>query len=138
MIEQDTAAEPRADLQPPKSLGLDRWVQIGFMAFGLLTLWLLDKVITLIWDRFAEPQPTLVTLLSAVLAIGVAVALYRQPRVSRVAHEVVGELAKVSWPGRKETQVSTVVVIVTSIIAAVIIGLFDAAWSAITDLIYKV
>ena len=52
-----------------------------------------------------------------------ALALYRNEKVSRVAHEVVGELAKVTWPTRKETQVSTIVVIVTSIIAAVIVGI---------------
>src|SRR3712207_6542844 len=101
MIEHDSTA---ADLHPPKSLGLDRWVQIAFMAFGLFTLWLLDKVITLIWDRFAEPQPSLVTLLSAVFAVAATFALYKQERVSRTAHEVVAELAKVSWPTRKETQ----------------------------------
>lgn len=133
MIEQDTAVE----VHRPKSLGLDRWVQIAFMAFALLLLWLLDKIITLIWDRFAEPTPSLVTLLAATIAIGTTVVLYRQEKVSRVAHEVVGELTKVSWPSRKETQVSTLVVIITSVIAAIIVGTFDAAWSAITDLIYK-
>jgi len=133
MIEQDTAV----DVHRPKSLGLDRWVQIAFMAFALLLLWLLDKIITLIWDRFAEPTPSLVTLLSAAIAISTTVVLYRQEKVSRVAHEIVGELTKVSWPSRKETQVSTLVVIITSVIAAVIVGTFDAAWSAITDLIYK-
>ena len=69
---------------------------------------------------------------------GVTLALYRREKVKRVATEVVGELAKVTWPSREETQVSTVVVIVTSLIAALIIGAFDAAWSTITDLIYKV
>jgi preprotein translocase subunit SecE len=133
MIEQDTAV----DVHRPKSLGLDRWVQIAFMAFALLLLWLLDKIITLIWDRFAEPMPSLVTLLAAAIAIGTTLLLYRQEKVSRVAHEVVGELTKVSWPSRKETQVSTLVVIITSVIAAIIVGTFDAAWSAITDLIYK-
>jgi preprotein translocase subunit SecE len=133
MIEQETAVE----VHRPKSLGLDRWVQIAFMAFALLLLWLLDKIITLIWDRFAEPTPTLVTLLAALIAVSTAVVLYRQEKVSRVAHEIVGELTKVSWPSRKETQVSTIVVIITSVIAAIIVGSFDAAWSAITDLIYK-
>jgi preprotein translocase SecE subunit len=133
MIEQDTAVE----VHRPKSLGLDRWVQIAFMAFALLLLWLLDKIITLIWDRFAEPTPSLVTLLAAAIAIGTTLVLYRQEKVSRVAHEVVGELTKVSWPSRRETQVSTLVVIITSVIAAIIVGSFDAVWSAITDLIYK-
>lgn len=133
MIEQPTVT----DTSHPKSLGLDRWVQIAFMAGGLTALWLLDKVITLIWDRFAEPKPSLVTMIAAVIAIAGTLLLYRQERVSRLAHEVVAELAKVSWPSRRETQVSTIVVIITSIVASIIVGSFDAVWSAITDLIYK-
>jgi preprotein translocase SecE subunit len=129
--------ETARDLKP-KTLGLTRWVQMAFMAFALLLLWVLDKIITLVWDKFREPEPMLVTLLSLAIAAGATYALYKQEKVTRVAHEVVGELAKVSWPSRNETQVSTIVVIVTSLIAAAIVGVFDAAWSAITDIIYKV
>jgi preprotein translocase SecE subunit len=136
MSDQETITTAKA--AQPKTLGLARWVQMTFMAAGLLLLWVLDKVITIGWDRFAEPEPTIVTLVAAVIATAVTLTLYRNPKISRVSHEVVGELAKVSWPSRKETQVSTLVVIITSIIAAAIVGAFDAAWSAITDLIYKV
>jgi preprotein translocase SecE subunit len=135
MSELETSTD--SDLQP-KTLGLARWVQMTFLAFGVFSLWIFDKIITIVWDRFAEPQPTLVTLFAAVASAVMTMTLYRQKKVSRVSHEVVGELAKVSWPSRKETQVSTLVVIITSIIAAAIVGTFDAAWSAITDLIYKV
>jgi preprotein translocase SecE subunit len=134
----DEQERPEIETLQPKSLGLERWVQMAFLAFGLGTLWVLDKVISLVWDRFAEPTPELVTFVAFVLAAVITIALYRNPKVSRISHEIVGELAKVSWPSRKETQVSTIVVIVTSLIAAVIVGAFDAAWSAITDLIYKV
>jgi len=135
MSEQE---KPELETQSPKTLGLERWVQMAFLSFGVLTIWVLDKVIALVWDRFAEPPPELVTVVAAVIGAAITMVLYRNPKVSRVSHEVVGELAKVSWPSRKETQVSTIVVIVTSLIAAVIVGAFDAAWSAITDLIYKV
>ena len=136
MDEQET--QDRIETLQPKALGLERWVQMAFLAFALLAIWVLDKVITLVWDRFAEPPPELVTFVAFLVSAGLTVVLYRNPKVSRVSHEIVGELAKVSWPSRKETQVATVVVIVTSLIAAVIVGAFDAAWSAITDLIYKV
>jgi len=136
MTEHDTAAHLHAP-NASRSLGLDRWVQIAFMAFALFTLWLLDKVITLVWDRFAEPPPSLVTLIAAASSVAVAIALYRQPRVSRTTHDIVAELAKVSWPTRKETQASTLVVIIASIVAAMIVGGLDALWSALTDFIYK-
>ncbi len=134
MSQQETATH---DVQA-KTLGLARWVQMGFVAFWLLLGWVLDKIITLIWDKFAEPMPMVATFVSLAIGAGVTLALYRHEKVKRVATEVVGELSKVTWPSREETQVSTVVVIVTSLIAAMIIGAFDAAWSTITDLIYKV
>jgi preprotein translocase subunit SecE len=137
MTEEETAIEHK-DVQQPKTLGLGRWVQMTFIAFGLLLLWIFDKIITIVWDRFAEPRPVLVTLSAAALSTAATLLLNRNAKIHRLVQEVIGELAKVSWPSRKETQISTVVVIVTSIIAAAIIGSFDAAWSKITDLIYKV
>jgi preprotein translocase subunit SecE len=121
-----------------KSLGLARWVQMTFMAVALLLFWMLDKVISIVWDKFAEPPPELVTVIALALGAAGSMALYRTPKVKKAANEVVSELAKVSWPSRKETQVSTIVVIITSLIAAIIVGSLDAAWSKLTDLIYKV
>jgi preprotein translocase SecE subunit len=153
MSEQDTMSDetPPEDREAPsqapqhlaaqgevKSLGLGRWVQMAFMAVALFLFFVLDKLITLVWDKFSEPPPELVTVIALALGAVGAAALYRTPKVKRVAYEVVSELAKVSWPSRKETQVSTVVVIVTSLIAAIIVGSLDAAWSKLTDLIYKV
>lgn len=145
-LQEKSASEgaPQAS-QPPagqdeqaRALGLLRWVQMAFMAIAVMLFWIADKLITLVWSTFAEPLPTAVTALSALVGFGAALALYRNDRVNRIAHEVVGELSRVTWPSRQETQVSTVVVIITSVIAAAILGAFDAVWSTITDLIYKV
>jgi preprotein translocase subunit SecE len=133
-----TTQQETAERVHPKTMGLARWVQMTFVAFWLLLLFIFDKLITAIWDNFAEPLPVVSTAVGAALAAVITLALYKNEKVSRVSSEVVGELAKVTWPSREETQVSTVVVIVTSIIAAIIIGSFDAIWSTITDLIYKV
>lgn len=134
MSESHAATEQLA----PRALGLARWVQLAFMGVFVVLLWVLDKLVTIIWDKFAEPKPLLVTLIAIVISTVATLTLYRHETVNRVSHEVVGELAKVTWPSRDEIRVATIVVIVTSIIASVIVGAFDAAWSAITDLIYKV
>ena len=131
-------SQATADGPAPKALGLARWVQLAFMALALVLLWLLDKVVTIVWDKFAEPKPLVVTLVAAAVAIGTTLFLYRHPTVSRMSNEVVGELAKVTWPSRDEIQAATIVVIITSIIASLIVGAFDAVWSSLTDLIYKV
>jgi preprotein translocase SecE subunit len=136
--QQSTADHQQIPSRSSGGMGLARWVQMAFMAFAALLLMVFDKTITIIWDKFAEPEPLAVTALAAVLSAVVTVVLYRQKTISRVANEIVGELAKVDWPTREEVRVSTIVVLITSFLAACIVGTFDAAWSWITDFIYKV
>ena len=113
-----------------------RWVQLAFMAVAAFLLWLFDRVGTAIWQMFAEPNPMLITVGAAAASVVTTFVLYRNERINQITHDVLGELMKVSWPTRQETQASTVVVIVASIIAAIIVGLIDAAWSKLTDVIY--
>jgi preprotein translocase subunit SecE len=42
----------------------------------------------------------------------------------------------VTWPTAKEVRAATIVVIVMSIIAAVILFAFDFVWSNLTELVY--
>ena len=113
-----------------------RWVQLAFMAVAAILLWLFDKIGTAIWQIFAEPNPTVSTLGATVLSVGTTLVLYRNERINQITHDVLGELMKVTWPTRQETQAATIVVIAASLIAAVIVGLLDAAWSKLTDVIY--
>jgi preprotein translocase subunit SecE len=131
MTALDTTAESHV-----KPLGIVRWVQVAFMGLALFLLWLLDKIATLVWQMFAEPNPTLVSVGAALVGGLTSVVLYRNARVHQVTSDVLGELTKVTWPSRRETQAATIVVIIASVIAAVIIGVLDAAWSAVTDVIY--
>lgn len=121
-----------------KTLGLARWVQATFMACGLLLFWVLDKAANIGLTYFTEPNETVVTAGSAVVAAIIMFAIYRNPTVQTASSDVAAELSKVTWPSRQETTTSTIVVIVASFIAAAIVGAFDAIWSALTDLIYKV
>jgi preprotein translocase subunit SecE len=129
------AIEPA--LSSRATLGLSRWVQYVFVVIAAFLLWFLDKVGTLTWQNFAEPPEVAITALAAVVSIGATVALYRNERTHGLVTDVVIELAKVSWPTRKETYASTIVVIVTSLLAAAIVGAFDSVWSFFTDLLYK-
>jgi preprotein translocase subunit SecE len=121
-----------------RSLGLARWVQFGFLLAGLALFWVIERLATAVWGLFAEPNPLAVSAGAALVALVSVVALYKRRSTRELAYEVAGELAKVSWPSRKETWASTIVVIVTSLVAAGFLGVFDALWSALTDLIYKV
>jgi preprotein translocase SecE subunit len=130
-----TALETTAE-NDVKPLGLARWVMTAFMVFAALLFWLLDKIGFAVWQMFAEPNSVLVTVGAAVVATVTTFALYRSEKVNQASHDVLGELMKVTWPSRRETQAATIVVIVASIIASIIIGLLDAAWAQLTDFIY--
>ncbi|MBX3247019.1 MAG: preprotein translocase subunit SecE [Myxococcales bacterium] len=130
------------EAQPAGTLGIERWVQFAFIGGALLTFWLYDHLFADLAEFIAlkanvpTPAPTLITAGSAIAAILTMVICYRSKKLYGFTHEVAVELAHVTWPTRQETWSNTVVVFIVSIISATIIGLFDAAWSAITDLIY--
>lgn len=128
---------------PPQALGLARWVQFAFLMTGLLAFWLFDKVIYASWNMLAEsfsalpePEGRYITPASLILAVGVVVLLFRHQRISRFSHDVAAEMTRVSWPDRQETMKQTGVVLIVSILASIILGLFDIVWANVTDLIY--
>lgn len=133
----ELSARETENAGPSRALGLSRWVQYVFVVIAAFLFWLFDKTANMVLQTFMDPNPELVTGVSLVAGAGIALMLFRHEPSHRVATEIVGELAKVTWPSRKETYASSVIVIITSLIAAAVIGSFDFVWSAITDLLYK-
>jgi len=103
---------------------------------GLLLCFLMVKVTEWIWGYFAKPQDVYVDAIGIVVGIGIAVAAWRNKNTFTKASEIIMELKKVTWPTRKETSAATIVVIVTVIIAAMILGLFDLIWSWASGKLY--
>ena len=121
-----------------KTLGLERWVQLGYVVTAMLLVWLYQNVISAVWYIYADPNDSLVTLGAVVLGFATTVVLYKHAALNQLSHEVADELSKVTWPTRRETNSHTVVVIITSLIASVFLAFFDTLWGKLTDLIYKV
>ena len=124
--------------------GLIRYVHTMFIGGVFLVGWLLTQVIETTWTSLnlsitVVPPPSYWISVAGASVVSIAAGLYlwRHPKVNRLAVEIVSELSKVSWPTRKELYQSTIVVIILSIIAAVIIGLFDGFWSWFTDKIFS-
>lgn len=118
-------------------MGPNKAVHLMFLSGGLILFFLLNWTGDWIWGYFARhPNEFVLDGVSAILALGIGIALYRNDRVYALANDVSSELKKVTWPTRKETQIATVVVIVTVLIAAVVLGLFDFVWSWLTDRVY--
>ena len=131
--------------RPTGTLGVERWVQFAYAACAITLAWFLIKLTGAIWtlladtvDAVPEPNDTIIAVAAGLVALVTAVVTYRSKKIHTFIVEVCVELSKVTWPTRKETWSQTIVVIVVSIIAAVILGVFDAVWAQITDLIYDV
>jgi preprotein translocase subunit SecE len=107
-----------------------------FAVAGILLAWLLSKSGEWAWSYFGKPNSFYLGAGSvAVAAIATWIA-WKNEQVFGLASEVTTELSKVTWPSRKETVSSTIIVIITTIVSALLLGLFDAIWSWVTRLIY--
>jgi preprotein translocase subunit SecE len=113
-----------------------KWTHMLFAVGGIVLAWLLAKSGEWAWSYFGKPNGFAVGT-GAVLVAGVATLIaWRNEELFSLAQECTAELRKVSWPSRKETFSSTVVVIVTTIISAAFLGMFDGVWSWVTRMIY--
>jgi preprotein translocase subunit SecE len=79
---------------------------------------------------------TISTVVGYVVAAVAVLLAWRHPRLHRVSFEIAGELKKVTWPSMRETRAATVAVVIATAIAAVILGLFDYVWAALSARIY--
>ena len=79
---------------------------------------------------------TLSTVLGYAIAAVAAILAWRSPRLNAVSMQVAQELERVSWPSMRETRASTVAVVVFTVIAAFLLGIFDLVWSRLSSLVY--
>jgi preprotein translocase subunit SecE len=142
-----------AESAVPTQLGAQRYVLAGFFAAGMAVAYLISKVLAGIWNRLADnvwvsahapaltriaedERPSYTMLVGAVAGIFSAFYAYRRPDIRQWTNEVAAELAKVTWPSKKEVTNSTVVVLLTSTFATVFLALLDRFWGFVTNLVY--
>src|SRR5947209_1189759 len=113
-----------------------KWTHVLFAVGGILLAWLLAKCGDWGWSYFGKPNSFAIGTASFVLAGATTIILWRNEQIFGLAAEVTSELRKVTWPTRKETFHSTLIVIVTTIVASIFLGVFDGVWSWVTRMIY--
>lgn len=124
--------------------GNQRFVIFSFLAGGGLLWATFAKIFAAIAYAANLPdaailgnQFTVTTLLGMLVGVGAVVFTLKHAPSYTYAEEVVAELRKVTWPDRKETQTATIVVIVTTLVIAAILGVFDLVWAKLTGFIYS-
>jgi preprotein translocase subunit SecE len=119
-----------------------RIVGIAYVVAALALGVFLENVIALVLSYARVNDFSVVGdwALSNVLGFGIAavaaIVVWRIPRTQTVSLEVALELQRVTWPSMRETRAATVAVIVASVIASFILGIFDMVWSWLSGKIY--
>jgi len=138
----------------PTQLGATRYVMAGFFTAGIAVAYVIGRIVAAIWSKLASTQAivneagwltyvgeegrdTWGTIAGGLIAVGVAAYVYRRDDIRTWVQEAAAELAKVTWPNKKEVTNGTVVVVVASIIATIYLALLDRFWGFVTDLVYR-
>jgi preprotein translocase subunit SecE len=153
---EETAALAPPDMAEsalPTQLGAARYVLAGFFAVGIAITFLLSRVLSGTWNTLADnswvarqapfissiaedDRGAYTTVVGALLGVSATVYAYRRPDVRAWTNEVAAELAKVTWPSKKEVTNSTIVVIAAGAFATVFLALLDRFWGFVTNLVY--
>jgi preprotein translocase subunit SecE len=76
---------------------------------------------------------SLADLIGVAASVVAAVVLWKRAEVQSFCIEAVEETRQVVWPTKQETRDNTVVVVATSILMALILGVFDLIWAKFTS-----
>lgn len=116
-----------------------RWVLIAYGVASVFVFLLMRQVLMVVWDFFRFQEVSVGGVVSALdvgaVALGVATffVLSKNAKATAFMSEVVVELSKVTWPVRRETLLSTVVVVILVGIASIILAVFDATWGTLSE-----
>jgi preprotein translocase subunit SecE len=119
-----------------------RYVAIFYVLAALALGVFLEKVLELVFgavginDFAVFSDWTLSFVLGMAAAAAIAYVVWRIPRTQQVSLEIALELRRVTWPSMRETRAATIAVIFASFVAAVILGVFDLAWSWLSSKVY--
>jgi preprotein translocase subunit SecE len=125
-------------------MGSDKkWIYLSYIAATALVGWVLNQTLILVAGMARVRNPMVMGTISASALIAFVVSVvaawiyFRKPHVQSFSAEVAQELRKVTWPTKKTTYLSTVVVIVTCIVMAAILGVFDWICAHLISLVIR-
>lgn len=127
-------------------MNLQRYVNLAFVVAGLMA-WIVMQglfgfIIEIIDMDLDKPLLgagfRVSDALGLICGVALGMALKLNKTINTLAIEVANELKKVTWPTWEETRLGTIVVIITSIVVALVLGFFDYIWAFVTSHIYGV
>jgi preprotein translocase subunit SecE len=145
VADEGLEAAPAGEEATPSTLGYLRFVYAAFFGFAILSAFLFAKAGQAGWHKLSTYKPAVGEphdeyLYPAAAVLGALLALYYWRRDSSRTYieEVAAELAKVTWPTRKEVTNATTVVVVATLVSTVFFALMDQFWRVVTDKVYGI
>ncbi|MCB0309503.1 MAG: preprotein translocase subunit SecE [Bdellovibrionales bacterium] len=120
-----------------------KWIYLSYVIATLILSWVVNQFLLLFVNYFRVSNPMLLEVLPAsavvsLVAVSVFVFFYtRQAKVQNYSLEVFQELRKVTWPTKKTAYLSTIVVVITVIFMAVVLGFFDWMCTSFVNFIVR-
>ncbi|MBI2341757.1 MAG: preprotein translocase subunit SecE [Deltaproteobacteria bacterium] len=119
-----------------------RWVNISFVVLGVVAFLFMRQAADVAWTLLKLPVPSdwpvvPADLIGAAAGVAVFFVLKKNRKAGDFFNEVVAELAKVTWPPKKETLLSTAVIAIMVAICSMIIFGFDTLWGTVVKLLYQ-
>lgn len=110
-----------------------RWVVLTFIGAAIVVGSLTLSASTSLFAQMAWPDQrfgpmTTTSLLAFGLGVVTFFGLIRNKRAVTFSDEVIDELSKVTWPSKDETLRATTTVVVTTLLVAAMLGLYDFLW----------
>ncbi|HET6414219.1 MAG TPA: preprotein translocase subunit SecE [Anaeromyxobacter sp.] len=119
-----------------------RIVAIFYVVAAIVLGMFLEKVLEIVFAAVGVNDFSILGMANLSSAIGFALAFlaaivaWQVPKTQRLSLEIALELRRVTWPSLRETRAATIAVIIASFVAAVILGIFDLAWSWLSSKVY--
>lgn len=120
------------------AINAQKWVTVSYVLLAAILFLVFNQALGLVWDMAEWPAyeswfvgPTKIA--AAVLALIVFLVLRKKESANIFLKEVVIELSKVTWPERKETIQSAVVVVIMLALTSVVLFLIDSLWGTLTQ-----
>jgi preprotein translocase SecE subunit len=126
-------------------MSVARYVNLSFAVTGIILYMVLSSFFGFVIELFGSSANVAVLgnnfrlghLLGMTVSIATAVMLRKNEKVHAYAMEVGTEISKVTWPTWKDTKRATLVVIVTTVVVSIVLGLLDLVWSSLSRAFYS-
>jgi preprotein translocase SecE subunit len=124
------------------NLNVNRLVNVSFAGLGIVVFLFIRQIAEVVWHLSRLPVPTEwpvtpADLIAFAAGVAVFVVLKKNNKTSTFTSEVIVELSKVTYPPRKETLLSGVVVSIMVAVCAMILFGFDTLWGTMVKLLYQ-